>query len=199
MMMAGCALVTALAGCEWQGEVAGTRQAPVFMADCDGNLYGHLPEARRALLWQDGSGDCHMAAGEDGEAEWNLPSGERSSAGREEGARGATGRDAVDRVKTVSRVSGESPAGEGGDGGSGGAGGSGNDGGTGGTSTEAGGSGGPETGDAGGAGIETEGAGGDPVREHTGKPEDGITGRPENLGPPPATGNSSNAGGQGRP
>ena len=257
MMTAGLALVTALAGCEWQGNVAGTRQVPTFHADCFGSLPGQRNEARNAPRWHNGPGGCAALAGEDRDAEWTVSAGTRASQGRTEAASGdaggATGGAAADLLASgAGAFSGETPSGQGvtgasggnggsggvgtetgstgesggagtdagGNGGSGGAGsetsgtgGSGGEGGTGGAGTGTGGTGGSggsgtETGGTGGSGGEgqsegagtgTGGTGGDPVREHTGKPEDGVTGRPENVGPPPETGNSNNAGGRGRP
>jgi hypothetical protein len=32
------------------------------------------------------------------------------------------------------------------------------------------------------------------VREHTGKPEDGVTGKPQEVGPPPSNDNANNGG-----
>jgi hypothetical protein len=241
MMTAGFALLSALAGCEWQGNVAGTRQAPMFDADCFDSMSGQWNEARKAPRWHNGPGGCAALAGEDRDAEWTVSAGTRASQGRTEAASGdpvgATGGGVADVLASgVGAFSGETPSAQGGSGGNGGSGGAGTEtgssGGSGGAGTEAGGNGGAggdggtggtgtETGStsgSGGAGTETGGTGGsggdgqsggtgtetgvtteDPVREHTGKPEDGVTGRPENVGPPPETGNSNNAGGRGRP
>jgi hypothetical protein len=257
MMTAGFALLTALAGCEWQGNVAGTRQAPMFDADCFDSMSGQWNEARKAPRWHNGPGGCAALAGEDRDAEWTVSAGTRASQGRTETASGddvgATGGGLAEVLASgAGAFPGEAPSGQGGTGGSGGDGGSGgagtemvSSGGSGGAGTEAGGNGGAggagseasgtggsggdggtggsgtETGStsgSGGAGTETGGTGGsggdgqsggtgtetgvtteDPVREHTGKPEDGVTGKPENVGPPPETGNSNNAGGRVRP
>ena len=229
MMTAGLALVTALAGCDWQGNVAGTRQAPMFNAGCDGNLSRQWPEARNPSRWHSGSGSCAEAAWEDGYAGWTFPAREQVSHGTEEAAAGsasgATGGGAPDGVETGSgEFSGETVVGVGGTGGNGAGGGAGTEtGGTDGTGRAGGSGGGAETGTGGaggsggsggtGSGTETGGAGGsggdsqpgdtgtgtggsgeDPVREHTGNPEDGITGKPENVGPPPGTGNQGRGG-----
>lgn len=254
MMTAGFALLSALAGCEWQGNLEGTRQVPAFHTDCFDSLPGQRNEARKAPRWHNGPGGCAALAEEDRDAEWTVSAETRASRGRTETASGdavgATDGAAAEVLASgAGAFSGETPSGQGGSGGNGGSGGAGTEtgsgGGSGGAGTEATGSGGSGgagseasgtggsggeggTGDAGtgtggtggsgeagtetgstggsggegqseGAGTGTGGTGGDAVREHTGKPEDGVTGRPENVGPPPETGNSNNAGGRGRP
>jgi hypothetical protein len=260
MMTAGFALLSALAGCGVQGNVAGTRQVPMFRAGCDGDLARYLPEAGKPVhRWTNGDGACAATAGSDGEpvqagsARQVQPDTQDVASG---GATGATD-NAGSRVGTETEAFAQETSGgkggsggidgfvgglfgtggNGGAGGSGDAGGVGGNGGIGGSGTESGttdgtggtgGSGETGTGTGGsGAGDgsqtasgETAGSGGtsgtgetgtetgnmgstgsEPVREFTGKPEDGITGRPENVGPPPSNvnaGGPGNSGNRGR-